>query len=272
MIIGLLAIAAAVADASSPVVQPPANRLEEASRALEAGRLDQARLMIGQAVASGQSGVQIDTLTADLAFAAGKDAEALAGYEHLMASGVSSGIMFERAGIAAIRRGDLPKALQFINKAVEDPRASWRAWNARGVIADQQRDWAAADDAYAHAISLSPQRGEIANNMGWSQLLRGNWNDAAAYFERAAATMGGASSRVANNLELARAALANELPKRRRDESDSEWAARLNDAGVAASIMGDQKRAVAAFAQALEASGSWYARAANNLQGMTAAR
>src|SRR4029078_3621039 len=104
------------------------------------------------------------------------------------------------------------KALQFINKAVEDPRASWRAWNARGVIADQQRDWAAADDAYAHAISLSPQRGEIANNMGWSQLLRGNWSDAAAYFERAAATMGGASSRVANNLEIARAGEATRLP------------------------------------------------------------
>ena len=31
--------------------------------------------------------------------------------------------------------------------------------------------------------------------------------------------------------------------------------------------MGDTKRAVAAFTQALEASGRWYARAANNLEG-----
>jgi hypothetical protein len=74
------------------------------------------------------------------------------------------------------------------------------------------------------------------------------------------------SSRIANNLELARAALASDLPKRRPGEDDRAWAARLNDAGVAALLLGDKQRAVAAFAQALEASGSWYDRAANNLK------
>ena len=74
------------------------------------------------------------------------------------------------------------------------------------------------------------------------------------------------SSRAANNLELARAALAVDLPRRRPDEPDSGWAARLNDAGVAAQILGDRKRAIAAFTQALEASNSWYDRAANNLK------
>jgi len=39
----------------------------------------------------------------------------------------------------------------------------------------------------------------------------------------------------------------------------------LNDAGVASAILGDRKKAVAAFTQALEASGSWYERAADNL-------
>jgi len=272
MIAALVAIAAAVAQPSTPAVQAPPSRLEEASRALEAGRLEQARLMILQAVASGQKGAAIDRLTADLAFASGKDAQALAGYEKLIASGETRGPIFERAGIAALRLGDEQKALPLISKAIESPDASWRAWNARGVIADRQRDFAAADDAYRHALSLSPDRAEIANNRGWSQLLRGNWSDAVQDFERAAATRGGSNMRVANNLELARAALASELPQRRRNETDSDWAARLNDAGVAASIMGDQKRAVAAFTQALEASEQWYVRAANNLEGMTASR
>ena len=272
MIGGLLAIAVAVADPSPATALLPANVLTEASQALEAGRLEQARLMIARAVANGQKGLEIDRLTADLAFASGKDAQALAGYEQLIAGGDRLSITAERAGIAALRLGDVDRALPLISRAVEAPGASWRAWNARGVVADQQRDWTAADDAYRHARSLAPDRGEIANNMGWSQLLRGNWSAAAEQFEHAAKTLGRSSTRVANNLELARAALANELPARRRNESDADWAARLNDAGVAASIMGDQKRAIAAFTQALEASGHWYMRAANNLESATASR
>ena len=106
---------------------------------------------------------------------------------------------------------------------------------------------------------------EVTNNQGWSELLRGDWTKAAERFEKAA-TRDPKSSRIANNLELARAALASDLPKRRPGEDDRAWAARLNDAGVAALLLGDKQRAVAAFAQALEASGSWYDRAANNLK------
>jgi hypothetical protein len=40
----------------------------------------------------------------------------------------------------------------------------------------------------------------------------------------------------------------------------------LNDAGVAAAILGDKRRATAAFTQALDVSGTWYSRAANNLE------
>jgi hypothetical protein len=41
---------------------------------------------------------------------------------------------------------------------------------------------------------------------------------------------------------------------------------RLNDAGVAAQLLGDRKRAIAAFTQALDASPVWYDRASNNLK------
>ena len=82
--------------------------------------------------------------------------------------------------------------------------------------------------------------------------------------ERAAA-IDPKSRRIADNLELARAALAEDLPRRRARESNADWAARLNDAGVAAAIGGQHQRAVAAFSQALTASATWYERAANNL-------
>ena len=71
--------------------------------------------------------------------------------------------------------------------------------------------------------------------------------------------------RLANNLELARAALAADLPQRMAGENDESFAARLNDAGVVAAASGQQKRAEAAFAQAIQLKSRWYDRAANNL-------
>ena len=173
--------------------------------------------------------------------------------------------MAERAGISALKLGYVATAATFVDRAVKSARPSWRAWNARGVVADLQQDWPAADAAYDKAAKLSPNEAEIVNNEGWSQVLRGNWSRAVGLFEKAAA-LDPNSTRITNNLELARSALTGDLPERRTGETDRAWAARLNDAGMAAQLMGDRQRAVAAFTQALEASGIWYARAANNLQ------
>ena len=138
-----------------------------------------------------------------------------------------------------------------------------------GVTADIRGDFADADSSYARAQELAPDQPELLNNIGWSYLLRGEWAGAIAPLKRAAELMPG-SPRIANNLQLAIAALSENLPARGERESEVAWAARLNDAGVAAQIRGQHKRAVAAFAQALEARGSWYERAANNLRSVEA--
>ena len=98
-------------------------------------------------------------------------------------------------------------------------------------------------------------------------LLRGDWNQAVGFFEQAVA-LDPKSTRIANNIELARMALGAGLPAREPGEPESSWAARLNDVGVAAAILGDRNRATAAFTQALDVSGTWYARAANNLEAL----
>lgn len=261
-------IAAAVA-ASSPSTTPTAI-LVEASQALQAGRLDQARLMAGKAIAAGASGLGVDRLLADLSFASGKYDEALVRYEQLLTQTPNVAVA-EAAGVAALKLGQVNRALPLILRATEKPGASWRGWNARGVIADLQSDWSAADEAYERASVLAPGQAEVINNRGWSQLLRGNWQAAREHFRRAA-TLRPASARIVNNLELAEAALREDLPARRPGESARAWAQRLNDAGVAAHLSGNRAKATAAFAQALEASESWYARAANNLAAVTPSR
>lgn len=257
--------AAATPAPAAPAV-PISITISEAEHAIHAGRLDQARLMIGRLVGQGAKGPPVEHLIADMDFASGRNREALTRYQQLLTASPNDPGMNENAGIAALRIGEIAAARPLIERATAAPGASWRAWNARGVLADLDRDWKDADSAYERAGQIAPNQAEVLNNEGWSRLLRGDWRGAVRLFEQGSA-LNPKSERMANNLELARAALAGELPGRRPGESDRAWAARLNDAGVAAQVMGDTRRAVAAFTQALEASGRWYARAANNLEG-----
>jgi len=252
------------ATAAVPAEHLPQISLTEVGRAISAGRLDQARSMLATAMAAGAKGEPVDRLLADLAMARGEDAQALAMYRQLLASHPDETLLLERAGIASLRLGQLAEATSLLDRATSQPNAGWRAWNGRGVAADRQSRWEEADAAYARASELDPLRPEIANNQGWSLMLRGRWQEAVSAFERAAA-IDPKLPRLGNNLELARAAVAAELPSRMSGESDESYSARLNDAGVVAASAGQTKRAEAAFAQALEVRSRWYARAADNL-------
>lgn len=256
------AIAASAAAPANPVGE--ASSLGEARHAIAAGRLDQARMMIGAAIKDGAKGEAIDRLLADLAFETGDFHSALARYQRLLVARPNDVQAAERAGIAALRTGDGALAARLLARATRFPSASWRAWNARGVAADRRGDWEDADRAYARALALGPKRAEGANNLGWSLLVRGRWAEALEQLERAAA-LDPKSRRISDNLELARAAVSENLPRRRSGESDGDWAARLNDAGVVARLRGEHQRAIAAFAQAIEARSHWFERAANNL-------
>lgn len=255
-------LGAALATASPVPASPPPWR--EIDRAIAMHRFEQARLMISAAVRSGASGAAVERPLASLAFATGRNEEALARFEALIPTAPNDALLLEQASIAAIKVGRFDVASRFAERAVRQPVASWRAWNAKGVLADRDRDWAGADEAYARAEALAPNAAEVANNRGWSRILRGDWAGAAKALARAA-KIDPRSSRIANNLDLARIGEARDLPARRPGDTSAVYAARLNDAGIAAQAQGDAPKARAAFAQAIEASGSWYARADANL-------
>ena len=257
-------LAAALAGAAAPPPTTPVQPLSEAAHAIRVGRLEQARLMINNAVKAGISGPALERVIADLAYASGDYQAALPRYLRLLVGNPVDGVMYEQAGVAAMKVGDHAQGAKLLERAVTFPAVTWKAWNARGVAADYQRDWAMADQSYARAAELAPNRAEILNNSGWSLLARGRWADALQNFERAAA-VDPKSPRIAANLELARAALSEELPERRAGESEKDWAARLNDAGVIARVQGNNKKAVAAFTQAIQARSEYYDRAVNNL-------
>ena len=266
----ILSLIAAASAATQPLPSTPVgvSVFKDASHAIEAGRLEEAKLLIARAVAAGFTGPPVQRLTADLDFASGRYADALAVYQRLAGSSAKRASDCEKGAVSALEVGRTDEAKPLVDCAVSASHPTWRAWNAKGVLADFRSDWAAADDAYAHAHQLSPKDARIINNQGWSKLLRGEWAAAVPFLEQAA-VLDSNSPRIANNLELARAALAADLPRRRAGESERDWAMRLNDAGVAAELLGDRKRAVAAFTQALDANPSWSERASNNLKALS---
>jgi Flp pilus assembly protein TadD len=264
MILSLVA-AASLASQSPAAATADPSILADASEAIQDGRLEEAKLLIGRAMSEGFSGATVERLMANLAFASGNYDEAVGLFQQLVRSPAKRPSDCEKGAISALKVGRITDAKPLADCAIGATSASWRAWNARGVVADVTRDWRMADECYSRAHQLAPQEARVINNQGWSKLLRGDWAAAVPLFERAA-TLDTKSNRIANNLELAKAALAADLPQRRVGESDREWAIRLNDAGVAAELLGETKRAVAAFTQALDASPAWYDRASNNLK------
>jgi Flp pilus assembly protein TadD len=271
----LLALASATAHATTaapPAAPPPVSAdtlINDADEAIAAGRLKEGRLLIGRAVAAGASGAPVERLLADIAFQNGHFDEAVSRYSHLVQTGHKDAHTCERGALAALHLGRWLVAKPLAECAVASPKSSWRAWNAKGVIADFEHDWSSADAAYSRARELSNDEAEVINNQGWSRVLRGDWAGALPLFQEAARLSPG-SARIADNLELAESAISADLPERRPGESDEDWSQRLNDAGVAAEMAGDRKKAIAAFTRALRASGVWYARASNNLDAVSA--
>jgi len=181
-------------------------------------------------------------------------------------------VLLVGAATAAARLGLDANAERFARRAAKTTSAGCQPLNLLGVLADRRHDWAEADRAYAEALRRAPDNASVLNNWGWSRLGRGEWLEARQAFARAAA-IDPANRVIANNLELVRAGLANELPHRRTGENNDDFAARLNDAGVTARLLGDETRATAAFTLAVQARDRWYERAYNNLGSrQTAAR
>jgi Flp pilus assembly protein TadD len=174
MIVGL-ALVLALADPApvAPVPQPvapapsPSVSLSEAGRAIAAGRLDQARAMLGVAVAAGAKGEPVDRLLADLAFARGEKETSINLYRALIGAHPDDPLLLERGGVAALRLGRTAEATALLDRATRLTGAGWRAWNARGAAADRQSRWEEADAAYARAAALDPTRAEVPNNQGW---------------------------------------------------------------------------------------------------------
>lgn len=141
--------------------------------------------------------------------------------------------------------------------------ASWRAYNALGILADMDGSAGDAERYYRQALNLNPESAKILNNLGYSRYLAGDWEGAGTALQRAVRIKG--DYRLAwRNLGLVYARqkkyrLALEALRRTGDEPQA-----YNDVGFVAMIGGDYRRALTFFDKAMNLSPSYYVTASEN--------
>ncbi len=174
----LTAYPAASAEAASPSRQgatAPASLMfvEQIDSLIAAGRLDGAAQVLARVGASETPG-NVGLARAEYALATGALDDASAGFTSLSGASDLAGRAQQGLGITRLRQGKIGPAVAALDAALKVNPKLTRAWIARGVAADQTRDWAGAEVAYTHALDLEPASAAALTNRGYSRLLRGN--------------------------------------------------------------------------------------------------
>ncbi len=251
---------------TAPAARP--NREEtyvrEIRRAVDEQRYADAGKLLDRAFASGMSDPRLVILTGELHLAQGENEEALASFSSVQITPPLFAQAQTGKGIALSRLGRSGEAIQALREATATDPTAWRAWNALGVEYDRQKNWEQAEIAYAEALKAPDAGAMVYNNRGYSRLLQGRQDAAAADFVTALERDPGFAV-ARTNLRLA-LAVSGQYDRATTVSGTEDQAAILNNAGFAALMRGDLEEAESLFTQAIDARGRNYARAQENLE------
>ncbi len=175
-------------------------------------------------------------------------------------------------GLAALKAGRPDRARAPLEAAVLADPTLWRAWNGLATVHDRDENWAEAQRCYDAALAAAPPDavGIVHNNLGFSLILQGRHEEAAAHLMEAA--------RRDRTQELPRTNLRLALAwQGRYDEAvagarPAERATILNNVGYVALLRGDLSEAEALLSRAIDGSASHFEPAWQNLAHLKAVR
>lgn len=171
----------------------------------------------------------------------------------------------EARALSWLMSGKYAAAQKSLLNLVDDGVDRWRVWNALGVIADLDGDYARSAGYYQKAIALASEKAMLHNNLGYSQIMGHNYAQAEASLRNALLLEPG-NPRAVNNLSISiawqkRYNEAVEQLKSVMDEPSS-----YNNVGYVAYLNGDYTLAEEFFRKAMRLRPSYYKRAASNLE------
>lgn len=231
-------------------------------RAITADRLIQAEAMLARkdvVLPEPERG----RLVASLLLARHRDDEALKRFQTLLAAKPDDCRLQAGAGIAALRLDRVAEAEPGLRAATSACPGDAKAWGALAVVEDKVGHWDRSADAYARAIAITPDDPALLNNAGVSLMRQKHFAEAIRLF-RQVLLLDPGNERAKNNLDIARVT-GGERPSFDAEEDSRQRAERLNNAGYAALLAGDDAAAVGYFAQAIKTNPFRFATAEANL-------
>jgi Flp pilus assembly protein TadD len=255
----------------SPSSEKTSGRAKAASleaavaQALAERRYVDAGTLLDQALVQNVSSPELTRLNGELLLARGHYADALTVFRSLADEPSEKARALEGEGLALSLLGRSDEAFTDLKAATELDKTLWRAWNGLGAEYDKRRDWKNAQAAYSRALDAPGSNAAIVlNNRGFSHLLQRQTDEAAADFV-SALEKDPALDQARTNLRLT-LGIEGHYGRATMTGVGDDRAAVLNNIGVAAAMRGDYVTAQKLLNEAIAARGSFYARAAENLQ------
>ena len=201
----------------------------------------------------------------------GNDAEALRAHHEVLAQEPDNAFSMQGIGLIQARKGNVKSASHHLTSAVEHDPSLWRAHNALGVMADRREDFDAAREHYQAAIDVARNSSMVANNMGYSRYLAGDYDESEAWLRRSLQLNPKNRSAIYNMglLDATRAKYfrAVDILSKVLDEPVA-----YNDVGYIAMKNNDFAEAEKLLLMAVELSPRFYPKAQENLEALEAKR
>lgn len=259
--LGLCAAAAQAAERIAP------DFVAAIDRAIAADRLIQAEAMLVRKDLPLPE-TERGRLGASLLLARRQDAQAYKRFEALLAGQPSDCRLQSGAGIAALRLGRDADAAPRLHAATAACPGDAKAWGALAVLEDKAARWDRSADAYARAIAITPDDPALLNNAGVSLMRQKRFGEALRLF-RQVLLIDPDNERAKNNLDIAQVT-GGERPSFDAEDDSRRRAERLNNAGYAALLAGDEAAATGYFAEAIKTNPFRFTTAEANLNDASA--
>ncbi len=177
----------------------------------------------------------------------------------------------QELGLIYMAMGQPEQAEQHLAKATEIDTSLWRAWSARGVIADIDHRYADAVLLYESGLAGHPNSSPLMNNIGYSYYLSGDLEEATRWFGRAILNSPDYEPAIKNlALLYARQGWYDEAVNTFAKVVDEPQA--YNDTGYIAMRNGDYWKASELLAEAIRLAPTYYEKAYENLKDVKTAQ
>jgi Flp pilus assembly protein TadD len=174
-------------------------------------------------------------------------------------------LSLQELGLINLAVGEPAQAELHLARATEIDPTLWRAWNARGVIADIDHRYEEAVLYYQSGLIGAPNSEILMNNIGYSYYLAGDLQEATRWFGRAILATPDYEPAIKNlGLLYARQGWYDEAVSTFSKVVDKAQA--YNDVGYLAMRNGDYGKASELLTQAIRLAPTYYEKAYENLE------